>query len=155
MNCITCGSPVGDMRTALRWSLCNPCTKERSSRYHQKKREKAKSRREKGLKGFSLKTRLKISSYRRSLGEKRKASLIESLGGKCMDCGFIGPTECFEFDHRNPEEKGANVGHLLKGSLDRLLEEAAKCDLVCANCHAIRSKRLHTQWGLCKIKLSK
>ena len=83
-------------------------------------------------------------SARRTYFEKRKKlnyQLIESLkAGPCMDCGSKFPPECMDFDHcRGPKKfplslYGTRSRHLL-------LAEIAKCDLVCANCHRIRTKR--------------
>jgi hypothetical protein len=46
-----------------------------------------------------------------------------------------------DYDHRPSEEKKANVSILVKrgAARDVILAEMAKCDLVCANCHRIRT----------------
>jgi hypothetical protein len=48
-----------------------------------------------------------------------------------------------ELDHRDGTIKGAAVADLVsKGCTDaRLLEEVEKCDVVCANCHRMRTYR--------------
>ena len=61
-------------------------------------------------------------------------------GGPCVDCGGRFPPECMDWDHRPGEVKTAEVGALRSGSLERMLAEIAKCDLVCANCHRIRTR---------------
>lgn len=56
----------------------------------------------------------------------------------CMDCGNTD-WRVFEFDHTEDNKVG-NVSDLLKSwSWDRLKTEIEKCDLVCANCHRIRT----------------
>jgi len=60
--------------------------------------------------------------------------------GPCVDCGGKFPSECMDFDHvpeRGP--KLASVGRLLRDE-ELLQAEIAKCDLVCSNCHRIRTK---------------
>jgi len=58
----------------------------------------------------------------------------------CMDCGGRYPHFCMDFDHRDPETKLFNVSVLAhRGGKQKLLDEMAKCDLVCANCHRIRT----------------
>lgn len=57
---------------------------------------------------------------------------------KCVDCGNDNPI-VLEFDHR--EDKLANVSTLVRGSLKKLHEEIAKCDIVCSNCHKIRTAK--------------
>lgn len=72
---------------------------------------------------------------------KVKAILVEEAGGKCIDCGYIGPDFMYDFDHRNPEEKVFTLGHGNSISLDRMKKEASKCDLVCALCHRMRTHK--------------
>jgi hypothetical protein len=62
---------------------------------------------------------------------------------KCMDCGFSGAQFPFvlDFDHLQGHTKRFNVGSwrhaaLSIGAIER---EIAKCELVCANCHRIRT----------------
>jgi len=46
------------------------------------------------------------------------------------------------FDHRPGEKKDFEIGFAVRGySRTRILAEIAKCDLVCANCHAVRTYR--------------
>jgi len=45
-----------------------------------------------------------------------------------------------DFDHRPGEKKSLEVSRLtLTKSIRRVVEEIAKCDVVCANCHRIRT----------------
>lgn len=60
----------------------------------------------------------------------------------CMDCGKTYPVCAMEFDHRNGAEKAALVSQLPgRVKIATLLEEIAKCDIVCTNCHRDRSFR--------------
>lgn len=58
----------------------------------------------------------------------------------CTDCrGFFQACQ-MQFDHLPGHEKVANISKLVgKRSLDAIKEEIAKCELVCANCHALRT----------------
>lgn len=49
-----------------------------------------------------------------------------------------------DFDHRPDEVKVKNVSQLK--TLDDVKAEIAKCDVVCSNCHRLRTKR-RGQWG--------
>ena len=61
-------------------------------------------------------------------------------GTPCADCGVSFPPAAMQFDHRPGENKRGNVGDLAHRMSKRLvLDEIKKCDLVCANCHAIRT----------------
>jgi hypothetical protein len=53
----------------------------------------------------------------------------------CVDCGESDPV-VLEFDHRNPEEKTANVSALCSSSsIKKIEKEITKCEVRCANCH--------------------
>ncbi len=71
----------------------------------------------------------------------RRVAIISQLKNKpCMDCqGWFEPCQ-MDFDHRDPSIKIQNIG-LMKGhrKMKTILEEIAKCDLVCANCHRLRT----------------
>lgn len=71
---------------------------------------------------------------------KRKALLAQIKDVPCMDCGQRFPPYVMDFDHRNPELKVDAVAKMAcYASATALLEEIAKCDVVCANCHRIRT----------------
>lgn len=71
--------------------------------------------------------------HRNKVAERRRLL----LGGQvCSRCGFDDP-RALEFHHRNPEEKIASVASMLASGWERLMREVAKCDIICANCHAI------------------
>lgn len=57
----------------------------------------------------------------------------------CTDCGLHYPYYVMHFDHLG--DKTHKVSRLANAgaSIDRLKLEIAKCELVCANCHAIRT----------------
>ena len=55
----------------------------------------------------------------------------------CMDCGEADP-RILQFHHPN-DDKERGVGNLTKGSLERLQHEVAKCVVLCANCHHLRT----------------
>ena len=75
-----------------------------------------------------------------------RRTLVDSLKSEpCSDCRNKFPPECMDFDHVRGQ-KAFNVSKAVWGNLDNLLAEIAKCDLVCANCHRIRTKkRIHSQ----------
>lgn len=57
----------------------------------------------------------------------------------CMDCGETNII-VLEFDHKDRSTKTANIADLVT-KRKRLLEEIDKCDVVCANCHRIRTAK--------------
>jgi hypothetical protein len=67
---------------------------------------------------------------------ERRKILIEHLGGKCVGCGT---TENLQFDHLDRTQKLFNIGKCLDYSFEKLLPEVEKCQLLCYDCHEIKS----------------
>jgi hypothetical protein len=68
----------------------------------------------------------------------------------CADCGLRYPYYLMDFDHRDRRKKRFNIGRdaLSKVStVDALRVEVEKCDVVCANCHRVRTYRRRTKLG--------
>jgi hypothetical protein len=59
----------------------------------------------------------------------------------CMDCGYSDHPAALDFDHRpGTGPKRASVAALVtSATLADIDAEIAKCDVVCANCHRIRT----------------
>lgn len=74
----------------------------------------------------------------------RKRHLINNLKDKpCTDCGINYSVIVMQFDHRPGEIKLHNVSQMESKSVVQILAEVAKCDVVCANCHALRTYERH------------
>ena len=67
----------------------------------------------------------------------RKLELIEMMGKECTKCGYKANLAALEFHHLIPSEKEFQLDsrHLSNTSMDKILEEAKKCVLLCSNCH--------------------
>ena len=64
-----------------------------------------------------------------------KLKLVSEMGGKCQICGYNKCPAALQFHHKNPEEKEFSIsGYTI--NLNKLRDEAKKCILLCANCHA-------------------
>jgi hypothetical protein len=46
-----------------------------------------------------------------------------------------------DFDHRDPAVKSFAIGPSLTRNRAAVVAEIAKCDVVCANCHRLRTER--------------
>ena len=68
---------------------------------------------------------------------ERKKKAVDYLGGKCEHCGFDSHYSALHFHHKNPEEKVAVWSKMRLWSWDKTKAELDKCQLLCANCHAI------------------
>jgi len=75
--------------------------------------------------------------YQRRRRKRRKDDLIALKGGRCVDCGYDRSSSALQFHHREGTQKDFILS-TFTGSTRRLLAEAEKCDLVCANCHRVR-----------------
>lgn len=71
---------------------------------------------------------------------KVKLDLIKSK--PCADCGKQYPPHAMDFDHLPGTVKFGNIGTLVsRVGAGRVMEEVAKCEVVCAVCHRIRTHR--------------
>lgn len=88
--------------------------------------------------------------YRRATDQRRRQPLTDFInsqkrGRSCTDCGNLWPFYVMDFDHRDPSTKLFNVSQMIFSHCERskwgeVLDEIEKCDLVCKNCHIIRSR---------------
>jgi hypothetical protein len=79
-------------------------------------------------------------AQKRRLADERTRYLLEFfVAHPCVDCGERDPV-VLEFDHLRDKE--FDIGReLSRRSWHSILEEMAKCDVVCANCHRRRTAR--------------
>ncbi len=68
------------------------------------------------------------------------------LARGCMDCGYKEHSEALEFDHVSGKKSFAVSRATTDVSLDKVYLEIAKCEVVCANCHRLRTwRRRHSR----------
>ncbi len=68
---------------------------------------------------------------------KIKEILIEEFGGCCQLCGYDRCPAALQFHHIDPSLKEFSVSRSgITRAFSEVLEEAKKCILLCANCHA-------------------
>lgn len=68
---------------------------------------------------------------------KVKRILVEEAGGRCVLCGYDESFVALEFHHLDPTEKAFGLAQRgITRAIAKVREEARKCILVCANCHA-------------------
>jgi hypothetical protein len=77
----------------------------------------------------------------------KKAFLLKAKGGACQRCGYSRCTRALTFHHRDPATKlfpldSRNCSNRSPAVLEA---EAAKCDLLCMNCHAEVEEELYVQ----------
>jgi hypothetical protein len=107
-------------------SYCKECQSAYSKTDYQKNKHKQNKRRGLLTKKTRLEQRIKIQNIKHNK--------------PCMDCGKVYPFYVMHFDHLN--NKIENIANMPgKYGWDKISEEIAKCELVCANCHSERT------WG--------
>lgn len=75
---------------------------------------------------------------RKAQYDRNKAIVIEAKKDGCIDCRVEFRHWVLQFDHVRGRKLG-NVCDMLIQPEEQLRKEIAKCDVVCANCHADRT----------------
>lgn len=93
------------------------------------------------LKNLSPEMRKRLKDRRRkhdqNLYNKGKELVNKYKDVPCADCGHKYPPCVMDFDHIKDTKK-FTIANKLR-SVELLLQEIAKCEVVCANCHRIRT----------------
>jgi hypothetical protein len=78
---------------------------------------------------------------RKRAAKWRLAQLIK-LNSGCVDCGYNKHPQALQFDHVG-EDKKMNVSDMIRSDYSwiTIKEEIAKCEVRCANCHAVITAR--------------
>lgn len=83
--------------------------------------------------------------FRNRMGDrhqKHKDVLVNEFGGKCSRCGYDTCARILNFHHINLETKEFGIAEKLSSNLKKLRKEAAKCILLCPNCHCEKHQGL-------------
>lgn len=124
INCSKCGGP----REKHKHTWCTKCLRKDMSR-----------RRKKNPKHYT-----ELARKHRNKSYAQKRLLIDSIkANPCMDCKKRFPAPVMQFDHRDGNTKIKAISTLMRNTVkwETIEKEIAKCDLVCANCHAIRTHK--------------
>ena len=97
--------------------------------------ENERTRQRKQTRSAERKKEERRRAYRRA-----HAVVYDAKGGPCMDCGRAYDVVCMDFDHvRGTKKFNLSSSHGYSDATIRA--EIAKCDLVCANCHRLRTSK--------------
>lgn len=87
-----------------------------------------------------------------------RALVVAAKDRPCLDCGRRFPAPLMDFDHVRGL-KSANISDMAKNGVSErtLMAEIAKCDVVCAMCHRIRTHldemaRSDVEWWFCGVE---
>lgn len=77
-------------------------------------------------------------------GRERRLKLIYMNGGSCSRCGYSKCVAAISFHHLRDKSFNIDMRTCSNLKWERLVEEAAKCILLCANCHM---EEHHSSYG--------
>jgi len=101
---------------------CKPCRRRYDAQYHSQTRPLRLEQKKRAHRGF------------------RSWYIALKAGKPCTDCGGYFHHAAMVWDHLPGHDKLGDLGRLVAShSKTRVLEEISKCELVCANCHAVRT----------------
>lgn len=105
--------------------LCSSCAQNRKAYYASHKEQE-------------------LSTTRRTEAARRAYVKEQKIGRPCAMCGMVAgidlPVECFDFDHLPGTEKKFNLAVPCTRSKRTIDAEIAKCQVLCANDHAITTR---------------
>lgn len=71
-----------------------------------------------------------------------KQRAVEYKGQKCEHCGYSEHLAALQFHHIDPTEKDFAISSIQGSySWERMVKELDKCELLCANCHAVEHSK--------------
>lgn len=105
-------------------NVCRECNRARSKAYYQRNLEKHRT-----VAGARVVEQRKIQrAYLKELKENTP----------CTDCGVKYPSYVMDFDHLR--DKSYDISAMIgKTSLKTIQAEVDKCEIVCSNCHRVRT----------------
>lgn len=81
-----------------------------------------------------------VAAYTRNRAAEKRAFLASvKLTVGCVDCGYRGRFVALAFDHVGTD-KVKDLSHMVGFSWGKVIAELDKCEVVCHNCHAVRTE---------------
>jgi hypothetical protein len=79
-----------------------------------------------------------VNSLSRNVRRRRMLAAIKQTAG-CVDCNYDAHPAALDFDHVGDDLKRGNISQMLTVTLENLFAEVMKTEVVCANCHRVRT----------------
>lgn len=150
LTCSKCGKP-GEFRAGHK--QCLECERQYNREYYASNLRYFEDYRKRNRKHYREQN---VEILRRTRAERYQAyEFLKSL--PCTDCKVSYPPYVMDHDHRDPLLKTGNVSEMVKTPgipWERVLEEVSKCDLVCANCHRIRTHQRKHPRACDRVRMS-
>lgn len=127
--CYTCKTPI-TAKFHRRW-VCRECLNAETRARRRRNIDK--------FKVYEKNARVKNKVTWMTRQHEREDIVRAAKDKSCADCGVWYPYYVMDFDHVRGTKVDI-VGHVKGGSIQRLMLEISKCEVVCANCHRIRTE---------------
>lgn len=129
--------------------VCNKCQLEKEDAAFRKWRAVCRTCENMSAKQYHADNAKKINADKVNKNRERYRAKREYLvnylrENPCVDCGETR-VACLEFDHVRGE-KVDKISSIINRGWDQLLAELEKCDVRCANCHAIVTAQRAGHW---------
>lgn len=134
-NCKVCKLEKEDTQFSFRnktkgtrHNICKLCATELSKTYYVKDKPKHRQNTKKHI--------AKRKEWFNNLKEK-----------PCVDCGIQYHWHVMDFDHLPQFEKKFELAEMRRNNMSKskILEEVSKCDVICSNCHRLRTVKRWAQ----------
>lgn len=107
-------------------TICKECSRKRSRKYYKENPDIHKQN---------------VNKRKKRIIQESKERMLDYLSDKvCVDCGYSTNLAALQFDHVRGE-KQYEVSELVNRGYPwkTILKEIKKCEIRCANCHAIKT----------------
>jgi hypothetical protein len=112
--------------------------------------QKTKDERVLKQKEYNSSSKIRIELVRLERRRKRLEFIWNLKDKPCADCGNRYHPYAMDFDHLDKFTKNRDVSQINR--IEEIVEEAKKCDVVCSNCHRIRTFKVIEKDYLERIK---
>lgn len=125
-RCSKCGAKKVGSEKLVQHGWCRKCSRENRRRQYWKNPQAMRAQ-------MYRANRIRLLEYTSRIRKLKQAP--------CKDCGRRFPSMVMDFDHRDSSKKVACVSRLVNRVVPwaKILAEIKKCDLICSNCHRIRT----------------
>lgn len=93
------------------------------------------------MRAYTEDHRTELNAKRRATYNRMRELLHKLKSVPCADCGGKFDPVCMDFDHRDSATKMGKLSNMHHHGEAAILAEVAKCDVVCSNCHRLRTYR--------------
>ena len=140
--CKTCRTPFSctKVHRVRRGHKCAACYLSRLSQWKKAHLEQTRATRKIWTANPANRQAIRAKNMRRYY--RLSAWMDEQKAAPCLDCGVSYPPHVMDFDHvRGVKISNVSVMLARDATKKRAADEIAKCELVCSNCHRVRTHR--------------